>query len=255
MSFASRLRTQVNIPKTRPCICCALRARPLLAETLETLIATAPDSHALLPGEPVSFGDVLARTVPPVQEIIAGLVERQTVTFLSAPGGSHKSRLAVQWGLSIDAGIPIFGRAVERCAFHCLSYEHHADEVARRAQSIARRLSLPHDTDAQFWDLSGQDAPLAVIRESGECETKPLWDKLRSHLTADSRHKFVVIDSTYNALRFEGAAKINKGAVMAGISLLQRLCDECNCTLLVLWHPSQAGQEPGRRIRVVGRLA
>jgi RecA-family ATPase len=32
---------------------------------------------------------------------------------------------------------------------------------------------------------------------------------------------------------------------MLGISLLQRLCDECDATVMVLWHPSQAGQERG----------
>jgi RecA-family ATPase len=58
-------------------------------------------------------------------------------------------------------------------------------------------------------------------------------------------HKFVAIDSCYNALRFVGQAKINETSVMAAIRLLQRLCEETNSTLLVLWHPSQAGQERG----------
>jgi Bifunctional DNA primase/polymerase, N-terminal/AAA domain len=209
-----------------------------------TLFAHFADPQSKAIG-PVSFGDVLTREVAPVQELIPGLVEKGTVTFLSAPGGSHKSRLAVQWGLSIDAGKPIFGRAVERSRFVYVSYEDHADEVARRAQAIARRLTLAPNSAGQFWDLSGKDAPLAIVQESGECETRPFWDALREHLTGDAGHKFVVIDSTYNALRFAGAAKINEGAVMAGIGLLQRLCDECDCTLLVLWHPSQAGQERG----------
>jgi hypothetical protein len=194
---------------------------------------------------PVSFGEVLAREVPPVQEVVAGLVEKGTVTFLSAPGGSHKSRLAVQWGLSINADIPIFGRAVESARFVYVSYEDHADEVARRSQAIAHRLKLPLECDGQYWDLSGKDSPLAVVLETGECETREFWNTLHDHLTAITGHKFVVLDSTYNALRFAGAAKINEGAVMAGIGLLQRLCDETNSTLLVLWHPSQAGQERG----------
>ena len=219
-------------------------AGPSHSENLQDVFAHIIGSQANAIG-PVLFSNVLSREVPPVQELIAGLIEKGTVTFLSAPGGSHKSRLAVQWGLSIDAGVPIFGRAVERSHFVYVSYEDHADEVARRAQAIARRLSLDTHSDGQFWDLSGKDAPLAVVFESGECETRPFWDALRDHLKARTGHKFVVIDSTYNALRFAGAAKINEGAVMAGISLLQRFCDETDCTMLVLWHPSQAGQERG----------
>jgi hypothetical protein len=194
---------------------------------------------------PILFRDVLARAVPPVWELVPGLIEKGTVTFLSAPGGSHKSRVALQWGLSVDAGKPVFGRSVERARFVYVSYEDHADEVARRAQAIARRLTLPTDSAGEFWDLSGKDSPLAVIRESSEIELRPFWNSLHAHLKTIPGHKFVVIDSTYNALRFEGSAKINEGSVMAGIGLLQRLCDETDTTLLVLWHPSQAGQDRG----------
>jgi hypothetical protein len=100
-------------------------------------------SHYVQDIGPVPFRDVLARAVPPVRDIVQGLIERGVPTFLSAPGGSQKSRLALQWGLSIDAGVSIFGRAVERATFVYLSAEDHADEVARRAQTIARRLQLP----------------------------------------------------------------------------------------------------------------
>ena len=206
---------------------------------------SAAETFARYADGPVPFRDVLTRTVAPVQEIIPGLIEKGTVTFLSGPGGSNKSRLAVQWGLSIDAGVQIFGRSVECARFVYVSYEDHADEVARRAQAITRRLSLDLNREGLFWDLCGRNAPLAIVQENGDCETQPYWDKLRSQLTAIPKHKFLVIDSCYNALRFVAAAKINEGAVMAGIGLLQRLCDETNSTLLVLWHPSQAGQERG----------
>jgi hypothetical protein len=197
------------------------------------------------PGGPVPFRDVLKRTVAPVAELIPGLVEKGVVTFLAGPGGVHKSRLALQWGLCLDAGAPIFGRAVERATFVYLSCEDHPDEVARRAQAITARLQLPDDGGGQFWDLTGEDATLAAVHESGECEPLAAFDRLRGWLQSIPGHKFVVVDSTYNVLRFEGSAKINEGGVKAAIALLQRLCDEADCTLLVLWHPSQAGQDRG----------
>ncbi|MDE3174521.1 MAG: hypothetical protein KGM15_00220, partial [Pseudomonadota bacterium] len=45
--------------------------------------------------------------------------------------------------------------------------------------------------------------------------------------------------------RFAGRAKINETSVMVAIGFLQRLCNETDSTILVLWHPSVAGQERG----------
>ena len=122
---------------------------------------------------PISYRDVLAREVPPVRELIPGLLEKGVPTFLSAPGGSHKSRLLQQWGLCLDAGAKIWDRVVEPAKFVCLSYEDHGDEIARRAQTITRRFSLPIDSNAELWDLAGCDLPIAVVKESGEVE----WTK------------------------------------------------------------------------------
>ncbi len=208
-------------------------------------VAKLSSSPAPAATGPVPFRDVLTRTVAPVAELIPGLLERNTVTFLSAPGASHKSRLALQWGLCLDSGTPVFGRAVEQgVTFVYLSYEDHADEVARRTQAISRRLNLPSG-DGHYLDLTQRDAPLAVVDESGECRPEPFHDELRAFLRSIPGHKFIVADGTYNVLRFAGAAKINETSVMAAISFLQRLCDETDSTLLALWHPSQAGQERG----------
>lgn len=194
---------------------------------------------------PIPFSDVFARDVLPVQELVQGLIERGVPTFLSAPGGSHKSRLALQWGLCIDAGAQIYGRTVESATFVYLSAEDHADEVARRAQTIARRLELPRDGAGKFWDRVGKVSALATLSEGGGCELTPFYSELSECLTSIEGHKFVVLDSTYNFVCFQGKGKIDEGAVNAFIVLLQRLCNETNSTLLVLWHPSQSGQERG----------
>ncbi|MBI2805871.1 MAG: bifunctional DNA primase/polymerase [Planctomycetes bacterium] len=195
--------------------------------------------------KPTPYSEVLARVVPPVRELIPGLLEKGVPTFLSAPGGSHKSRLLQQWGLCLDAGAKIWDRTVERAKFVCLSYEDHGNEIARRAQTIARRFNLPTNSAAELWDLAGSDLPIAVATEAGKVTLTDFGRQMHEHLRSIAGHKFVGIDSCYNALRFEGKAKINEGSVMAAIGLLQRLCIECDCTILVLWHPSQSGQERG----------
>lgn len=197
-------------------------------------------------GGPVPFRYVLDRQVPPVQELISGLVERGTVTFLAGPGGTHKSRVALQWGLAIDQGMPIWGRATQQASFLYLSYEDHADEVARRAQRIAQRIGLEPDANpGRYWDLTAERPKLATIPDGGAPIIEPFMDALKQHLATIPGHHFILIDSTYNALAFEGSAKINEGSVMGAIGLLQNLCDETDSTILILWHPSKAGQESG----------
>ncbi len=195
---------------------------------------------------PIPFANVLVRVVPPVKELVPGLIERGIPTFLSAPGGSHKSRLALQWGLSISAGVAIFGRPVERATFLHLSAEDHADEVARRAQAITQRLQLPSDCGGLFWDRVGKVSHLAVMQEGGAYELLPFYYDLRARLLAIDGHKYLVLDSCYDFVRFAGKAKIDEGAVNAFVkTVLQQLCTETDTTLLALWHPSQSGQERG----------
>jgi AAA domain/Primase C terminal 1 (PriCT-1) len=199
---------------------------------------------------PTPFQDLFTREVKPVAEIIPGLVQKGVVTFLCGPGGVHKSRLSVQWGLCVDAGVPIFEREIEQTRFVYLSSEDPSDEVTRRVQAIKRRLSLPETSGAAYWDFTGgagvprKDSCLFDVRENG-IGMKPLWDEVRNCLITIKGHKFVVLDSTYNFVTFIDKAKVNETCVKAAIDLLQRLCDETDSTLLCLWHPSQAGQDRG----------
>jgi hypothetical protein len=195
--------------------------------------------------KPMIFGELDRRTAKPVQELIPGLIEKHTVTFLSAPGGTHKSRIAVHWGRSIHNGIPVYGREVEQATFVYVSCEDNIEEVTTRAHTLKRRLSLPDNDASVYWNLVGKDAPLAIVEESGACKLQPFWEILMSSLKAIAGHKFIVLDGTYNVLRFAGQAKINETSVLAGIKLLTRICEEADATVLTLWHPSQAGQERG----------
>ena len=142
--------------------------------------------------------------------------------------------------------MPIYGRKTQQATFIYVSCEDDIDEVTIRSQTLKRRLNLPDGDDtSQYWNLVGEDAPLAVVEESGACVTQPFWEILVNALRAVPGHKLVVFDGTYNVLRSAGQAKINETSVQAGINLLNRFCRETNSTVLSLWHPSQAGQERG----------
>jgi RecA-family ATPase len=213
------------------------------SETFKDFLEQQTKADASDGPEPIS--ELLGRTVGPVEEVIAGLVERGVPTFFAGPGGSNKSRVGLHWGLSIDAKARIYGRAVMPATFVYVSAEDHHDEVARRAQAITRRLKLPAGGTGRYWDRVGKDSAIAIMSEGGAYELTPFYGELTALLRSIEGHKFVVLDSTYNFVRFQGKAKIDEGAVNAFVALLQRICFEGDATLLMLWHPSQSGQERG----------
>ncbi|MBS0252405.1 MAG: bifunctional DNA primase/polymerase [Proteobacteria bacterium] len=214
------------------------------SDVFADVVAKFPSDTPRMTGEIIPFAALLKRDVPPVQELVPGLIEKGIVTFLAGHGGTHKSRTSVHWGLSIAAGRPIYGREVERASFVCISCEDGIDEVTRRVQAMAQRLDLPIGDNAYLWDRRGLVAPLATVSDGG-IKLEPFWGELQARLKSISGHKFIVVDSAYNVLNFTGATKSNEGAVKAAIEILGQLCAETDSTMVVLWHPSQAGQERG----------
>jgi hypothetical protein len=186
--------------------------------------------------------DTIKRVVPPVEELVEGLIEKGIVTFLSGPGGTNKSRLMMAVGLALNAGIDALNRKSQQATLVYISYEDHPDEVTRRQQKILKRLKI-EPGDAQWINLTGRPRPLAVIGD--DVILQDFYKETIDHVGAIPGHKLIVLDSTYNGLHFIGNAKVNEGAVQGGIGVLQSICDETNSTMVPLWHPSQAGQERG----------
>ena len=186
------------------------------------------------------FSASVVERVPPLEELVPGLIEKGITTFLSGVGGVNKSRLAVQWGLCIDAGLPIWGIPVQKATFVYLSYEDHRNEVTRRIQQITKKLRITVGA-GQWADLRESPSPLATVGD--DVMPEPFYEELGAYLKAIPGHKFVVYDSTYDILRFVGSAKVNETSVHDAINFLDRFAAECDSTQLCLWHPSQAGSE------------
>jgi hypothetical protein len=228
------------------------------AEALLELINAAPVVGAdtlATSGEIISLPDLLSREVHPVPELIPGWLERGTVTFIAGQGGSNKSRMCLQIGLCLDAGVlpPGLGGAdraqIERGPIATLVYvsaEDDGDELARRAQAITKQLKLRRrkDSRAVFLPLAGKDAALVVMREDGQHIVTPRYAELVALLHSIPGHKILVLDSAYDFARWTGKTKIDEDAVNWFVkTFLTGICGQCDATLLIPWHPSQAGSE------------
>ena len=223
-------------------------------DALNALILSTPVLGAPTPqstAETISVADLLSREVAPVEELIPGWVEKGIPNFIAGPGGVHKSRLAMQWGLclnngaaiwGIDAGMPELRQPKATLVFY--SAEDGANELARRAQAISATLSLPASKQGIFIDRRGKDSALVVMGESGKVELRPFYHEVLRLLQSIPGHKIVVIDSAYDFVRFTGRAKVDEDAVNYFVKVvLQGLCDLTDSTILIPWHPSQAGSE------------
>lgn len=196
-----------------------------------------------LPGAWYTAQETYDAEVQPLDELVAGLVEKGIVNFLTGAGAAGKSRLALQWMMTIDAGLPVFGRQTQKATGIYISCEDHPNEFRRRAKQIAAKLKLPVGT-WEWRDMTGVPVPLAIVSETGIEETAEL-ERLKEKLNSINGHKLVILDSTYDVLMFTGNAKVNEASVMAGIGLLSSICRDTNSTIITLWHPSQAGAERG----------
>ena len=208
--------------------------------------ATAALAEPAADDGPEPLDVLLAETEQPVREIVPGLIERGITTLLSAPGDSFKSTLALQIGLCVAAGAPVWGRAVEQANVLHLSYEDGRSEIARRARKIVAALHLPAGIPAEIWDMRAKQlGPLLDVTDTGPPMELPFMARLQTHLRARPGHTLLILDSAYNVLRFGRDARINEDAVNAAIQRLDRLCADADCTILALYHPTRAGAARG----------
>jgi hypothetical protein len=214
----------------------------------EVLMSANPFGETLIE-DGVSVADLLSREVTPVEELIPGWLERGIPTFICGPGGTHKSRLALQWSLTINArravwgiGSSLDGRHAPKVTMVYCAAEDDENELARRSQAICRELNLRPPDCGIFLARRGRDSAFAIMQEDGRCEVRPFYFELVARLRRIPGHKLVVLDSAYDFVRFSGRAKIDEDSVNYFIKVvLQGICDQCDCTLLIPWHPSQAG--------------
>ena len=195
----------------------------------------------------VSFSEMLSY----VEELVPGVIEKGVATMLSGLDGTHKSHLALQLGLCIQAGVEVFGKQTVQATFIYLDYRDGRRQVARRLRKMNSRLGLSFLANGYYHDLSTPQTasndtgarqesapPLATVSDNVHLE--PFYHELYEYLRAIPGHKFVVADSTRDIMRFGDQAEISETAIEAALTTLNDLCAATDTTMLHLLRRSQS---------------
>jgi len=190
----------------------------------------------------VTFSEMLSD----VDELVPGLIEKGVSTMLYGLNGGHNSHLALQLGLCIQAGLEVFGTQSVQASFVYLDYENGKAEVARRVRIINSRLGLSSLSNSYYHDFRTPQNPLGTVRPqetarplaivSDKVHLEPFYYDLCKYLRTIPGHKFVVVDSTNDFLRFADQAETSETAVKEAFTVLDDLCAATDTTMLHLLH-------------------
>jgi RecA-family ATPase len=224
----------------------------------------SPFSHLPegVPDLEASVHDPRESTEPPPPRVWVwdGLVPAGEATLFAGDGGTGKSLLALQAGMHISLGIPLFGRAVRRMPVFVLALEDDRDEVFRRMWAIAKHLGITVPSLRHFGVMCRDDYdPTLFAPDSegrlAETPTATFIDYALDYFfrsvgplpgyetEGKGEGGLIIIDNASLAFAGNENAKID---VVAFVNrYIQPLARRHNATVLVLGHVSRASLASG----------
>ncbi|RWC41972.1 MAG: ATPase [Mesorhizobium sp.] len=196
------------------------------------------------PIELTSAASFAATAKPCRKFLVADMIPARNVTILSGDGGTGKSLLALQLGMSVSTNALWLGMQTQTGPVLYLSAEDDADETHIRLKDVcaADGLDLDQMTELHIAVMAGQDCLLATENDkSARMDRTPLFARLEASLKA-VRPVLLVIDNLADV--FGGNENV-KGLVRQFVGMLRGLAIAYDCTVIVLAHPSLSGMANG----------
>lgn len=215
------------------------------AEDLIALIDAAPD---WVPGTKIAPTDnaesevpwldlledaaqIVKEDLPPVVELIEGLVTDQSKVVIASGAKSNKTWLTIDASLSIAHGVPFLGRDTLQRTVLYVNFELKGTSYKRRIQIVARAkgISIDHGTFIHL-PLRGQVAGLPV-------------SEIISRIIAIAQHVkagVVVIDPVYK-LNVEGDENSSRDQTVL-YNQIDRVTTEAKCAVILNDHFSKGNQ-------------
>jgi RecA-family ATPase len=199
---------------------------------------TARDIQRL---EIINALELLQKPAPCRQWCVEPWIPHREVTLISGDGGIGKSTIALQLCAASAASLLWFGLEVRPGPALYVSCEDDIDELHFRLEQIKA-----HEPDADLsrlhiLSLAGLDAILA----------KPLYGQMKPTLLFESIEKAIqqhnirllILDAAADVY---GGEEVSRSQTRAFIQILRGLAIGCDCTVVLLAHPSVDGMKTGR---------
>lgn len=223
------------------------KVRSTCASILKTHLRKHPPDNQHVPLTPLfdlataSVSVMLDTPAPPRRWLVEKLIPLGIVGMVVAPGASSKSMLALQLGLSVSCGIPIFGRAIPEPGHALLlCAEDDRDEIHRRieaatngldpvlAQLVKQRLHIK--------SMVAENNLMTSAPPRGEVRRTDYVDRLILTLKDLTDLRLIVIDP---ASRFRGGDENAAQDATRFVEELERLRAATGATVIVLHHANK----------------
>lgn len=189
----------------------------------------------------------LRTSPPPRRWLMKGIIPAGIVCQLVAPGGTGKTMIAMQLGVSCATGLPFAGawEPVETGSVLMLLGEDDDSELHRRVYNIANQIAVTSTTAATqlgerlfIKSVIGEDNLLTSTEaDTREVRHTPLVDRLIVTAKQIPDLKLIVIDP---ASRFRGGDENAAGDTTRFVQALERIAQATGATVLVIHHANKA---------------
>jgi hypothetical protein len=171
---------------------------------------------------------------------------RACPTLFTGEGGTGKSTLALQLGISVAAGEPWLGCATVQMPVLMVTCEDDDEEIDRRAYAMRAYDNLPNDERPFFiMPRAGMNSVVCAGNQDGAVRKGPFWQPLSDSLAKlGSRPKLLIVDTVADV--FAGDEN-NRSEVNLFVKVIMgELAILHNATIVMLSHPPKgtAGKNP-----------
>jgi hypothetical protein len=191
----------------------------------------------------LSLKELMAGDFPRTSYTVGDLVMQGVVNMLYGDGGTGKTTIAIQMGVAVASGRPLFERDTIKTPVLLVLAEDANGEIKPRVAGAIKDLELKDIPDnCEVWALPGEEISVARINEEGKTVLLPFYYELEKKMAA-TPGLFVVLDSLADIAQMGEAHRLPVNAFFKKV--LGGLAVKYKATILVLGHPSKASMADG----------
>ena len=200
--------------------------------------ATDPDEDRPLSATELATGDY-----PPPEYAVDRLLIAGPVNLLVGDGGTGKTTLALQAGVAVASGRPLFGLSVKQMPVLFVLAEDDNGETKKRLLNICTEVGVRLEGQPiKIWARPGADSTLANISDLGTWDKDAFFDPLCREIESIGPC-LLVLDSLADIATLDENKRLPVNTLCKKV--LGQLCRRFGCTILVLGHPSKAAMNDG----------